>query len=339
MAEKPVAKPPDPKGKPEAAGAAAKPDAKGKADAKAKSGSGGRPDLATIGGLIVAMAGILGGMLLEHGKLTEILQVTAGMIVLGGTFGAVMITTPLSLLYSAVKKLPVVFWDQAVSSGLVVEEILGYATRARKNGIVSLEADVEKIADPFLRKALSLAVDGTDLQDLRRMMDLELHLEEQRGEAEAKVFEAAGGYAPTLGIIGAVLGLIQVMKHLENIDEVGRGIAVAFVATVYGLITANIVMLPAANKLKARLQESIRTKEMMLEGVCSIAEGLNPKLIRSKLEAYLREELEAAAKKKKSEKPAKPAEAAPAKGGAPASAKGAAAASVGAARTAPAATR
>jgi len=321
MAEKPIAKPPDPKGKSDAAAAA-----------KAKSGSSGRPDFATIGGLAVAMLGILGGMLMEGGKVTEIMQLTAAMIVLGGTFGAVMITTPLPLLFAAVKKLPVVFWDRTVSSGHVVEEILGYATRARKNGIVSLEADVEKITDPFLQKALSLAVDGTDLQDLRRMMDLELHLEEQRGEAEAKVFESAGGYAPTLGIIGAVLGLIQVMKHLENIDEVGRGIAVAFVATVYGLITANIVMLPAGNKLKARLQESIRTKEMMLEGVCSIAEGLNPKLIRSKLEAYLREELEAEAKKKKGEKPAK--------GAAPAAAaKGTGAAPVGAAKPAPAATR
>ena len=209
---------------------------------------------------------------------------------------------------------------------------------ARKNGIVSLEADIDKIADPFLQKALSLAVDGTDLQDLRRMMDLELHLEEQRGEGEAKVFECAGGYSPTIGIIGAVLGLIQVMKHLENIEEVGRGIAVAFVATVYGLVVANIVMLPTTNKLKSRLQESIRTKEMMLEGVCSIAEGLNPKLIRSKLEAYLREELEAEAKKKKKkdEKAAAPAKA-PAQPGA--AAKGAAGAPVGGAKVAATATR
>jgi chemotaxis protein MotA len=260
-------------------------------------------------------------MMQEGGKVKEILQFTAAMIVLGGTFGAVMITTPLPLLFAAVKKLPLVFWDRTVSSSHVIEEILGYATRARKNGIVSLEADIDKIEDPFLRKALSLAVDGTDLQDLRRMMDLELHLEEQSGEAEAKVFECAGGYSPTLGIIGAVLGLIQVMKHLENIDEVGKGIAVAFVATVYGLVVANIIMLPAGSKLKARLQESIRTKEMMLEGVCSIAEGLNPKLIRSKLEAYLREEIEAEAKKKKPKeakaaKDAKPADGA--KGAAPA---------------------
>jgi chemotaxis protein MotA len=303
MAEKPVAKPEEGKGK-------------GKA---AKSG-GMKPDLATIGGLAVAFGGILGGMMLEGGKLGEILQFTAGMIVVGGTFGAVMITTPLSLLFAAVKKLPLVFLERSGSTSDVVEEILSYATRARKNGIVSLESDIDKIGDPFLKKALSLAVDGTDLQDLRRMMDLELHLEEQSGEAEAKVFEAAGGYSPTLGIIGAVLGLIQVMKHLENIEEVGKGIAVAFVATVYGLLVANIIMLPAANKLKARLQDSIRTKEMMLEGVCSIAEGLNPKLIRSKLEAYLREEMEAEAKKKKP-KEAKAADAAKGAAAAPAAAR------------------
>ncbi|MGD0616044.1 MAG: flagellar motor protein [Bryobacteraceae bacterium] len=303
MAEKPVANPEEGKGK-------------GKA---AKSG-GMKPDLATIGGFAVAFGGILGGMMLEGGKLGEILQFTAGMIVVGGTFGAVMITTPLSLLFAAVKKLPLVFLERSGSTSDVVEEILGYATRARKNGIVSLESDIDKIGDPFLKKALSLAVDGTDLQDLRRMMELELHLEEQSGEAEAKVFEAAGGYSPTLGIIGAVLGLIQVMKHLENIEEVGKGIAVAFVATVYGLLVANIIMLPAANKLKARLQDSIRTKEMMLEGVCSIAEGLNPKLIRSKLEAYLREEMEAEAKKKKP-KEAKAADAAKGAAAAPAAAR------------------
>jgi chemotaxis protein MotA len=313
MAEKPVAPPPAAKGKPDARGKPALKDEAGK-----KPGAHGKPDFATIGGLAVAVGGILGGLLLEGGRFTEILQFTAAMIVLGGTFGAVMITTPLPLLFAAVKKLPLVFWDSAVSSSHAVEEILGYATRARKNGIVSLEADIDKIEDPFLRKALSLAVDGTDLQDLRRMMDLELHLEEQRGEAEAKVFECAGGYSPTLGIIGAVLGLIQVMKHLENIEEVGKGIAVAFVATVYGLVVANIIMLPAGSKLKARLQDSIRTKEMMLEGVCSIAEGLNPKLIRSKLEAYLRQELEAAAKskRKKEDKASAPAAAGVPVGGA-----------------------
>ncbi len=161
-----------------------------------------------------------------------------------------------------------------------------FATRARRDGLVSLEHDVESIPDPFFRKALTHAVDGTDLQDLRRIMELELELAERHGEAEARVFEAAGGYAPTIGIIGAVLGLIQVMKHLEDIEAVGHGIAVAFVATVYGVGLANLFLLPTASKLKLRLQQSLQMKELMLEGVLSIAEGLNPKLIQSKLDAF-----------------------------------------------------
>ncbi len=246
-------------------------------------------DFSTIGGLLVAAAGIMGGLLLEGGRVSDVAQVTAGMIVLGGTLGAVMITTPLTLLLDGVKKLPSLLYDSTLGAEAVIDEVLNFATRARRNGIVSLEGDVNAIADPFLKKALSLAVDGTDLQDIRRIMELEIHMAEQRGEAEARVFEAAGGYAPTIGIIGAVLGLIQVMKHLEDIEAVGHGIAVAFVATVYGVAVANIVFLPAATKLKLRLQHSVQVKELMLEGVVSIAEGLNPKLVRSKLEAYLRD--------------------------------------------------
>lgn len=246
-------------------------------------------DFSTVGGLLVAAAGILGGLLLEGGHVSDVAQLTAGMIVLGGTLGAVMITTPLTLLLDGVKRLPSLLLDSTLATEAVIEEVLSFATRARRNGIVSLESDVNAISDPFLKKALSLAVDGTDLQDIRRIMELEIHMAEQRGEAEARVFEAAGGYAPTIGIIGAVLGLIQVMKHLEDIEAVGHGIAVAFVATVYGVAVANIVFLPAATKLKLRLQHSVQVKELMLEGVVSIAEGLNPKLVRSKLEAYLRD--------------------------------------------------
>ncbi|HUO30829.1 MAG TPA: flagellar motor protein [Bryobacteraceae bacterium] len=248
--------------------------------------SGSRPDLATIGGLALALGGILGGLVLEQGKVKDVAQLTAALIVLGGTLGAVMVTTPLSLLRGAAAKLPAVFWEASSAPDAVIEQIIAYATKARKNGIVSLEDETESIEDPFLRKALNLAVDGADLQELRRMMELDLELQEQRGEAEARVYEAAGGYAPTIGIIGAVLGLIQVMKHLANIDEVGRGIAVAFVATVYGVASANIFFLPAGAKLKARVRAAVQLRELMLEGVLSIAEGLNPKLIRLKLEAY-----------------------------------------------------
>jgi chemotaxis protein MotA len=179
-----------------------------------------------------------------------------------------------------------------------------YAIKARKNGIVSLESEANSIADPFLRKALNLAVDGTDLQELRKMMEVDIAVGEQDSEAEAKVWESAGGYAPTIGIIGAVLGLIQVMKHLEDIKEVGHGIAVAFVATVYGVGSANIFFLPAANKLRARMREAAMLKEMTLEGVTGIVEGLNPTLIRLKLESYQRNERKPAKGKPVKGKPA-----------------------------------
>ncbi len=257
------------------------------ADEKPTSKRGVKPDLATILGLLVAMGGIAGGLILEGGKVADVAQFTAAMIVLGGTLGAVMITTPMSALKGAAGKLKLVFFDDSRPPDDLIETIVGAATKARKSGVVSLEEDLDKIEDPFLRKALLLAVDGTELNELRRMMELELTQGEKRGEAEAKVFEAAGGYAPTIGIIGAVLGLIQVMKHLADIDEVGRGIAVAFVATVYGVGLANIIFLPAANKIKARVAQSVEERELILEGVCAIAEGMNPKLIRTKLEAFV----------------------------------------------------
>jgi chemotaxis protein MotA len=247
----------------------------------------GRLDFASLAGLILAVGGILGGLLLEGGRASDVGQYTAALIVLGGTLGAVMLTTPLRLLLAALKRVKDVFWDTAPSAADVMQQLLDFARQARRSGVLSLENDADELADPFLRKALSLAVDGTDLQDLRRIMELEIELAERRGEAEARVFEAAGGYSPTIGIIGAVLGLIQVMKHLEDIERVGHGIAVAFVATVYGVGLANLVLLPAAHKLKARLDQALEFRELMLEGVIGIVEGMNPKLLEKKLEAFL----------------------------------------------------
>lgn len=246
-----------------------------------------RLDFASLGGLAVAAGGIIGGLVLDGGNVSDIRQVTAAIIVLGGTLGAVMVTSPVSSLIRAAKGLKKVFFEEVIDMDAALDEIIGYATKARKKSIISLEEDLDKIEDPFLKKALSLAIDGTDLKELRKMMDLEIFQEEKRDESAVKVFEAAGGYAPTIGIIGAVMGLIQVMKHLENIDEVGRGIAIAFVATVYGVAAANLFFLPSAGKLKARIHKDVQVKELLLEGVGSIIEGMNPKLIRIKLEAFL----------------------------------------------------
>jgi len=248
--------------------------------------AGIRPDFATIGGIAVALTGILGGLLLEKGRLQDVAQMTAAMIVLGGTLGAVLVTTPLAVFVRACKALGGAFFEQGDSSSAIVDSLIRYATMARKNGIVSLETEAASIQDPFLRKALNLAVDGTDLQELRKMMELDNNLSEMAGESLAKVWEAAGGYAPTIGIIGAVLGLIQVMKHLEDIAAVGHGIAVAFVATVYGVGSANIFFLPVANKLRGRTRAAAMMRDLALEGVMGIVEGLNPTLLRTKLEAY-----------------------------------------------------
>jgi len=242
--------------------------------------------LATLGGIVLAMTGIIGGLLLEKGQLQDIIQGTAAMIVLGGTFGAVLVTTPLDTVIRAMKSFGKIFFDSGQDMASGIEELIGFATKARKQGIVSLETEAANISDPFLRKALSLAVDGTDMQELRKMMEIDIALAEHRAEGEAKVWEAAGGYAPTIGIIGAVMGLIQVMKHLEDIKEVGHGIAVAFVATVYGVGSSNILFLPAATKLRTRMHEASLRKDMILEGIIGIVEGLNPTLIRLKLNAY-----------------------------------------------------
>src|SRR5512146_3530200 len=162
------------------------------------------------------------------------------MIVFGGTFGAVLLQYPLPVVLTALRRLIHVFVEPKLQPGQMVTTLVGYANQARKNGIVSLDAETAKIEDPFLKKSLMLAVDGTEPQELRKIMELELDNIGERDEQVPKVFESAGGFSPTIGIIGAVLGLIQVMQHLQNIDEVGRGIAVAFVATMYGVGAANM---------------------------------------------------------------------------------------------------
>jgi chemotaxis protein MotA len=248
--------------------------------------TGGGIDLVTIAGVVVALGAILGGLVLEGGKVADVTQVTAAMIVLGGTLGAVMVATPAKVLKGSLKRMMGVVKDPVPPIGGVLEEVIEYATQARKMGLVSLEAAAGEVTDPFLRKGLMLAVDGCDLQELRSMLELEIDIEEERAEAEAKVFESAGGYAPTIGIIGAVMGLIQVMKNLADIEEVGHGIAVAFVATVYGVGLSNLLFLPMAQKIKARAHAEAKRRVLITEGIAGIVEGLNPKLLRSKLEAF-----------------------------------------------------
>jgi chemotaxis protein MotA len=242
-------------------------------------------DKGTILGLAIAAGGIVGGLLLEKGSLADIAQGTAALIVLGGTLGAVLVGTPLADVIAAVRELKYVFFDPAASSQAMLEQLITFATKARRNGIVSLEEDADRIEDPFLRKAINLAIDVAELTELKHAMQIDQDMEERRLLSRAKVFESAGGYSPTIGIIGAVLGLIQVMKNLANIEEVGRGIAVAFVATVYGVGVANLFFLPIASKIRERVKRRMEMTELILEGVAGIVEGMNPKMIRRKLES------------------------------------------------------
>jgi chemotaxis protein MotA len=211
------------------------------------------------------------------------------MIVFGGTLGAVLIQYPLPVALSAFRRLAQVFVEPAQNAQSTIELLVKYANQARRDGIISLDKELATIGDPFLRRALMLAVDGTDPQELRKTMELELDNKEEQEEKIPHLFESAGGFSPTIGIIGAVLGLIQVMQHLDKIDEVGRGIAVAFVATLYGVGAANLILLPAAGKLKIRIRDEQIIREMMLEGVVSILEGMNPRMVEEKLLGFLTE--------------------------------------------------
>jgi chemotaxis protein MotA len=247
-------------------------------------------DKSTIGGIFLGLGGILVGLVLEGGRISQILQPTAAMIVLGGTLGAVMVQFPLSTVVQAFKALAWVFLDKAENPKHLVDILVRFAFGARKHGIVSLDSQLADVKDPFLKKALMLAVDGIEPEELRKMMELELDSQAERSEKIAHVFESAGGFAPTIGIIGAVLGLIQVMQHLSNIDEVGKGIAVAFVATIYGVGTANLLFLPCSGKLKIKGREEQVLREMALEGVISILEGMNPRMLETKLLGYMLEQ-------------------------------------------------
>jgi chemotaxis protein MotA len=246
-----------------------------------------RLDYTTVAGLAVAAAGILTGVMLEQGQAQDLVQTTAALIVFGGTAGAVLFSTPRANLVSALRRSRTVLYEETRDHRALIERIVGFAAQARRRGIVSIEDEAVQVEIPFLRKALLLVVDGVDTWEVRRQLEVEIRVLTDRAEADARVFEAAAGYAPTVGILGAVLGHIQVMKRLESVGDVGRGIAVAFVATVYGVGAANLLLLPVAAKIRARAAREAETRELIMEGAVVIAEGVHPSLVRSRLENYL----------------------------------------------------
>lgn len=246
-----------------------------------------RLDKSTLSGIAIASVGIGLGLLLDGGKIAQVIQPTAALIVIGGTFGAVMVQFPLRVVVQAFAHLKDVFLNTESESDPIVENLLRYAYKARKEGLLSLDSELAKIHDPFLKESLMLAIDGVNASDLRKMMELHLDYHGEKDERIPKVFEAAAGFAPTIGILGAVLGLIQVMQRLQDINEVGKGIAVAFVATIYGVGSANLLFLPWAGKLRIRIRERQVIQEMTLEAIISIVEGVNPRALEMQLSRYV----------------------------------------------------
>jgi chemotaxis protein MotA len=238
-------------------------------------------------GVPVAIGLILLGQWLEGGALQSLLQLAAAVIVFGGTLGAVLLSFSLADVRGAVASLRTVFVEPAESPDETINAILRYARVARKDGILALEDESANAKDPLLRKGLMLAVDGLNPKTLREMLEVDLDAAEERDLVPARVFESAGGYAPTVGILGAVLGLIHVMENLSDPSKLGTGIAVAFVATVYGVGVANLILLPIAAKLRLRASQAAQRRTLVFEGVLAIQEGLNPRLIDQKLHGFV----------------------------------------------------
>ncbi len=229
---------------------------------------------------------VFGGAVLEGIKVEAILQPTAFIIVVGGTTGATLLHASLPDLLNSLRGLQVIFLGVPEKPSEVSKLLVDLALKARKEGILALQSDISSIEDPFLKKGLELMTDGTDPHLLRELLETELGFFEEEVTAAGKVFESAGGYFPTVGIIGAVLGLIHVMENLNDPSKLGAGIAVAFVATVYGVGAANLIFIPMGAKLKSKRKVTIMTREMMIEGILSIQAGESPNFIAEKLKVF-----------------------------------------------------
>ena len=246
-------------------------------------------DILTLVGFLFAVLAIVVGSILKGAGVQALLSSAAFMIVVVGTFASIFVHTPLHVFKHAMAMASWVFRPPAQDPQGTIKRIVEWSNTARKQGLLGLEADIEKIEDSFLQKGLQLVVDGTEPEQLRKVLEVDLSTREHADLAGAKVFEGMGIYAPTLGIIGAVLGLMAVMQNLADPSKLGHGIAAAFTATIYGIGLANLVFLPMAAKLKSIVAQQSQVREMIIEGLMSIALGENPRSIESKLHGYLHE--------------------------------------------------
>jgi len=244
-------------------------------------------DKISLVGLTLGIAAILVGQVIEGGHLSSLFQPTAFMIVIGGTLGAVMLQSPLRVFMQGMRMARWVFVPPAPAFDTIIEQVANWGQTARKEGLLSLENQIEALSDPFMRKGLQLLVDGIEPNRLREVLEVEIGVWENQMKMSARIWEAAGGYAPTIGILGAVMGLIHVMENLSDPSRLGAGIAVAFVATIYGVGFANLVFLPIAKKLGAHIVTLTTQREMFVDGLVGIAVGDNPRIIEARLKGYL----------------------------------------------------
>lgn len=248
-------------------------------------------DMVTFFGIVIGLVGIVGGMLLEGGHLDSILQFTAAFIVFGGTFGAVLVSTTKEDLRTGLSLLKLGFSeDTEEDPEQIMRELVDAAQLARKETILSLEGRLAAFSSPFMKTVFRYVIDGVEPQVLRDTFESKIDVEEENLNAGAKIYTDAGGYAPTIGIIGAVLGLIHVMSNLSDTSKLGAGIAVAFVATVYGVASANLLFLPLGSKIKRKIRRRMETKQMIIEGAIGVMTGLTPFVIEEKLRAYVHTE-------------------------------------------------
>jgi chemotaxis protein MotA len=244
-------------------------------------------DLTTVLGILIGVLALAGGFLLEDGELGGLLVYTAAIIVFGGTFGAVIVSFPRKQLKQIPRALLLAFREPNRDPYKRIDELVDMAYVARREGVLALEDYAQNHPNPFLRDALQMVVDGTDPELAREILEVEIDAKEKELHGYARIFEAAGGYAPTMGIIGTVMGLIHVLSSMENPAELAGAIAVAFTATLYGVASANVIYLPIASKIKARAEEETAELELLVEGVLSVQAGENPQLIRKKLMSFV----------------------------------------------------
>jgi chemotaxis protein MotA len=244
-------------------------------------------DRLSVVGAVLAIAALLVGSVLKGAGLSALWSPAAFVIVVLGTIAAILLQTPAATFKRALQIVRWVFRPPSQDRSAVITQLVGWSTVARKQGLLGLEAEVQAQPDPFLRKGLQMVVDGVEPESIRQMLEIELHGQNARDLAAAKVFEGMGIYSPTLGIIGAVLGLIAVMKNLADPSKLGHGIAAAFTATIYGIGLANLALLPMATKLKGLVNAQAEEREMIVEGLIAIAQGENPRNIEARLNGYL----------------------------------------------------